>query len=145
MTMFAEGRVLPVSTRCRWKGLSMAHYLIEVGYTPEAWSGQIDTQANVIDRITPAVKAAKGKIESIYYAFGESDLVGVIEFPTPEDAAGFSLAVASSGALRSFKTTPLLTVDQGVASMKRAAEIRKKYAPPATVNLVEPRAPAKAR
>ena len=74
----------------------MAHYMIEVGYTPQAWSSQIDTQPNVIDRITPAVKAAKGRIESIYYAFGEADLVGIIDFPTPEDAAGFALAVTGT-------------------------------------------------
>jgi uncharacterized protein with GYD domain len=123
----------------------MAHYLIEVGYTPQSWSNQIDNQANVVDRITPAVKAAKGKIESIYYAFGDADLVGIIEFPTAEDAAGFAVAVTSSGALRSFKTTPLLTVDQGIKSMSRAAEIRAKYSPPVTVDLVEQRTPAKSR
>jgi uncharacterized protein with GYD domain len=115
----------------------MPHYLIEVGYTPQAWSSQIDSQANVIDRITPAVTAAGGSVQSLYYAFGDADLVGIIEFPTDEDAAGFALAVTGSGALRSFKTTPLLTVEQGMASMKRAAAIREKYAPPTTVNLVE--------
>ena len=123
----------------------MAHYLIEVGYTPQAWSTQIDTQANVVDRITPAVKAAKGSIQCIYYAFGDADLVGIIEFPTDEDAAGFALAVTGSGALRSFKTTPLLTVEQGMASMKRAANIRSKYTPPLTVNLVEQGTAAKSR
>ena len=123
----------------------MAHYLIEVGYTPQAWKTQIDSQANVVDRITPAVKAAKGKIVSIYYAFGKHDLVGIIDFPTPEDAAGFALAVTSSGALRSFQTTPLLTVDQGIDSMRRAGEISKKYTAPLTVDLVAPRTGAKAR
>src|SRR3954451_9244956 len=123
----------------------MTHYLIEVGYTPQSWSTQIDTKANVVDRITPAVKAAKGNIQSIYYAFGDVDLIGIIEFPTEEDAAGFALAVTSRGALRSFKTTPLLTVEQGMKSMKRAADIRSKYTPPTTVNLVEQRTPAKSR
>lgn len=123
----------------------MAHYLIEVGYTPQAWSSQIDTKANVVDRITPAVKAAKGSIQSIYYAFGDVDLVGILEFPTDEDAAGFALAVTSSGALRSFKTTPLLTVEQGMKSMKRAADIRQKYTPPLTLNLVEQGTPTKSR
>jgi uncharacterized protein with GYD domain len=122
----------------------MAHYLIEVGYTPQAWASQIDTQPNVVDRITPAVKAAKGSIQSIYYAFGDVDLVGIIDFPTPEDAAAFALAVTASGALRSFKTTTLLTVDQGMTSMKRAGDIRGKYTPPLTVNLVEqPKAKAR--
>jgi uncharacterized protein with GYD domain len=118
----------------------MAHYLIEVGYTPQAWSSQIDAQANVVDRITPALKACNGKIECIYYAFGEADLVGVMDFKTPEDAAAFALTVTASGALRSYKTTPLLTVDQGITSMKRAAEARGVYSPPLTVNLVERKA-----
>jgi uncharacterized protein with GYD domain len=115
----------------------MAHYLIEVGYTPQAWSSQIDTQANVVDRISPAVKACGGKIECLYYAFGDADLVGIMDFKTPEDAAAFALTVTASGALRSYKTTPLLTVDQGIASMSRAAEARQVYTPPTTVNLVE--------
>jgi uncharacterized protein with GYD domain len=122
----------------------MAHYLIEVGYTAESWSNQIEHQPNVVDRITPAVKAAGGRIESIYYAFGDVDLVGIIDFGTPEDAAAFSLAVSSTGALRSFKTTPLLTVEQGLASMRRAVEIRGKYTPPLTVDLASQRKPAKA-
>jgi uncharacterized protein with GYD domain len=123
----------------------MSHYLIEVGYTPQSWSSQIDSQANVIDRITPAVKSAKGKIQSLYYTFGDADLVGIIDFPTPEDAAAFALAVTSTGALRSYKTTPLLTVDQGIESLKRASKVREVYTPPITVNLVEPKATAKSR
>jgi uncharacterized protein with GYD domain len=114
----------------------MAHYLIEVGYAPQAWNNQIDTQPNVVDRITPAVKAANGTIECLYYAFGDRDVVGIIDFATPEDAAAFALVVTSGGALRSFTTTPLLTVAQGMESMKRAAQIRSKYTPPTTVNLV---------
>ena len=115
----------------------MAHYLIEVGYTADAWSSQIDNQPNVVDRITPAVRAANGKIECLYYAFGKSDLVGIIDFATAEDAAAFALVVTSSGALRSYRTTPLLTVAQGMESMKRAAKLRETYTPPLTVNLVE--------
>ena len=118
----------------------MAHYLIEVGYTAEAWSAQVESQANVVDRISPALKVCGGKLETIFYAFGDCDLIAIIDFKNAEDAAGFALAVTSSGALRSYKTTPLLTVDQGLASMKRAAEARKAYAPPLTVSLVEQKA-----
>ena len=118
----------------------MAHYLIEVGYTPQAWSTQIDTHPNVIDRITPAVEACGAKIVSIYYAFGEADLVGIIDFPKPEDAAAFSLAVSASGALSSYKTTPLLTVEQGITAMKRAEKVRKVYSPPVSITIPEPAA-----
>jgi uncharacterized protein with GYD domain len=114
----------------------MGHYLIEVAYTPESWSAQVDAQANVVDRITPALDACGAKLESMYYAFGDYDLVGIIDFKKPEDAAAFGLAVTASGALRSYRTTPLLSIDQGIASMHKAAEIRKAYAPPLTVSLV---------
>jgi uncharacterized protein with GYD domain len=117
--------------------LRMAHYLIEVAYTPEAWSAQIDTHANVVERITPALEACGGKIESIYYAFGDNDLVGIMDFKKPEDAAAFGLAVSASGALRSYKTTPLLTVAQGIASMEKAATVRKAYTAPLTISLVK--------
>jgi len=115
----------------------MAHYLIEVGYTPQSWATQIEAQGNAVDRITPALKACGAKLECLYYAFGESDVVGVIDFKTPEDAAGFALAINASGALRSFKTTPLLSIEQGINSMKRANELREYYAPPLVVDVTE--------
>jgi uncharacterized protein with GYD domain len=123
----------------------MSHYLIEVSYTSEAWSSQIDSQADVVERITPAVKAAHGTIETMYYAFGGRDLIGIIDFPKPEDAVAFGLVVSSSGALSSYKTTPLLTVAQGKASMSQAAQIRGAYSPPVTVDLVGKRAAVAAK
>jgi uncharacterized protein with GYD domain len=121
----------------------VAHYLIEVGYTPQSWANQIEKQPNVVDRITPALNACGAKIESMYYAFGDVDLIGVIDFPKPEDAAAFALAVGASGALRSYRTTPLLSIDQGIESMRRAAKISKVYSPPLTVNLVPQPTPAR--
>ncbi|MDQ1695497.1 MAG: hypothetical protein QOJ03_850 [Frankiaceae bacterium] len=121
----------------------MAHYLIEVGYTPQSWSAQVDTQPNVVERITPALEACGAKLESMYYAFGDVDLIGIIDFKTAQDAAAFALAVSSSGALRSYRTTPLLSVDQGIQSMKKAAEVRKVYSPPSVVSVVEQPVPAR--
>jgi uncharacterized protein with GYD domain len=121
----------------------VAHYLIEVGYTPESWNAQIDKKGNAIERITPALEACGATLQCLYYAFGEADVVGVIDFPTPEDAAAFGLGIGSSGALRMYRTTPLLTIDQGIESLRRAEAVRRVYAPPLTVNLVPE--PAKAR
>ena len=115
----------------------MGHYLIEVGYTSESWNTQIQSQANVVDRISPALKACGGKLECIYYAFGEVDLIAVIDFKAPEDAAAFALAVGSTGALRLYRTTPLLSVEQGMASMKKADAVRQAYTPPLTVSVAD--------
>jgi uncharacterized protein with GYD domain len=121
----------------------VAHYLIEVGYTPQSWNAQIDKQGNAIERITPALEACGAKLQCLYYAFGDVDVVGVIDFPTPEDAAAFALALGASGALRLYRTTPLLSIDQGIDSLRRAGEVRKAYAPPLTVSLLGDPAPAR--
>ncbi len=119
----------------------MAHYLIEVGYTSQSWSTQIDKQGNAVERITPALNACGATLQCFYYAFGEVDVIAIADFPSPEDAVAFSLTVGSTGALRLFRTTPLLSVEQGIDALGRAAEIRKVYAPPMTVSLVDQRQP----
>jgi uncharacterized protein with GYD domain len=108
----------------------MAQYLVEVGYTPESWAHQVRQQGNVLERIEPLVAACGGRIDSLFYAFGEHDLVGLMDFPSPEEAAAFSLAATAGGAVRSFKTTPLMTVDQGMTAMRRADEASSRYRPP---------------
>jgi uncharacterized protein with GYD domain len=121
----------------------MAHYLIEVGYTPQSWNAQIDNKADVVQRITPALDACGATLQCMYYAFGDVDVIGIVDFASPEDAAAFALAVGSSGALRLYRTTPLLTVEQGIASLHRADEIRRVYSPPLAVPLVEQAVPAR--
>lgn len=108
----------------------MAQYLVEVAYTPESWAHQVRQQGNVLDRIQPMVEACGGRIDSLFYAFGDYDLVGLADFPSPEEAAAFSLAATAGGAVRTFRTTPLLTVEQGLTAMRRADEASRRYQPP---------------
>lgn len=108
----------------------MSRYLFQASYTSESWTAQIASQANIVDRVTPLVTACHGSLESVYYAFGDYDAVLVLDFPTPEDAAAFSLAVSAGGSVRSAKTTPLLTVEEGIAAMRAAATAGKMYVPP---------------
>jgi uncharacterized protein with GYD domain len=84
----------------------------------------------VLDRIQPVLDGCGGSITSCFYAFGDYDLVLLADFPSAEEAAAFSLAVTAGGALRQVKSTPLMSVDQGIAAMKRAAEVGRKYNPP---------------
>jgi len=108
----------------------MAQYLIEVAYTADSWAKQVRDQANVLDRVGPLVESCGGRIESLFYAFGDYDLVGLVDFSSPEGAAAFSLAATAGGAVKSFRTTQLLTIDQGLAAMARAHESAGLYTPP---------------
>jgi uncharacterized protein with GYD domain len=99
----------------------MAHYLLQVGYTAEAWAAIIATQQNRLDAVRPVIEKLGGKIESGWLAFGDYDLITIVEMPSNVDAAAFSLATSAGGAVRSIKTTSLLTMEEGQAAMKKAA------------------------
>ena len=40
--------------------------------------------------------------------------------PENTDAAAFAMAITAGGALKAFKTTPLLSVEEGVEAMRKA-------------------------
>ena len=67
------------------------------------------------------IEGLGGKIESAYYAFGDDDVVAIIEFPDNITAASFSVAGSAGGAIKSIKTTPLMTMAEGVQVMQKAA------------------------
>ena len=108
----------------------MAYYMLQVAYTREAWAKQIKNPANVVSRVKPLAKALGGSIESTYYTFGDYDLVVIVQAPDNINAAAFSLVASAGGAVKAFKTTPLLTVEEGMAAMKKAKATRSKYRPP---------------
>jgi uncharacterized protein with GYD domain len=56
-----------------------------------------------------------------YLAFGEYDVIGIMEMPDHVSAAAFSLAASAGGGLKAVKTTPLLTVEEGIEALKKAA------------------------
>lgn len=112
----------------------MAHYLIEVAYTQEAWAAQIRNPQNRIEALTPVLKKLGGRFECAYFAFGEYDIVGILEMPGNVDAAAFSLAAAAGGAVKAFKTTPLMTTAEGIEALRKAAA--SGYAPPPGISAV---------
>ena len=108
----------------------MSQFLFEVAYTSTSWATQVRKQGNVLERIEPLLEGFGGSVTACYYAFGDYDLVLIADFPTNEDAAAFSLAVTAGGSLKSIRSTALLTVDQGITAMKRAAELAQLYQAP---------------
>ena len=109
----------------------MAHYLLQVGYTSEAWATMLKNPQNRVGQVRPAVEKLGGKIhdDKSFFTFGEYDLVSIIEFPNNEAAAAFAIAAAAGGACRAIKTTPLMDLDEGISAMRKAAETT--YRPPA--------------
>ena len=100
----------------------MASFLLQAGYTPEAWANLIANPHDRAGDIRPVVEKLGGKIVHAWFAFGDYDIISIVEMPSNVEAAAFSLAAAAGGAIRSIKTTPLLTTAEGIEAMKKAAK-----------------------
>lgn len=107
----------------------MPHYLIQIGYTPASWTAQMNNPQDVRDRVASTAEAVGGRIESMFYAFGEHDLIGILEFPTDKDLAAWSIGISAGGAVRSVQSTSLLSIDDGMAAMRKASGVSKVYIP----------------
>jgi uncharacterized protein with GYD domain len=99
----------------------MASYLLQVGYTPEAWSAMIHNPQDRSAAIKTPVENLGGRVERFWLSFGDYDIIGVVDMPDSVSAAAFSMAVAAGGACRAVRTTPLLSSAEGLEAMKKAA------------------------
>ena len=100
----------------------MAKFLIQVAYTPQAWASLIKNPHDRTQVLKPVLEKLGGSIGSVYFAFGDYDIVGILDLPQNADAAAFAIAASAGGAIRSIKTTPLMTVEEGISAMKKAAQ-----------------------
>ena len=101
----------------------MPLYLTRFGYTPETWARMI---GNPEDRRTAAeeyIESVGGKLHGFWYAFGEHDGYTLWEAPDNVSMAAVALAIGSGGALSTFETSVLLTVEETLDALRRAQEV----------------------
>ena len=78
----------------------MAQFLLQVSYTTDAWAAMVKQPQNRQEAVRPAIEALGGKVERFWMAFGDYDIVGVIDMPDSVSAAAFSMAIMAGGACK---------------------------------------------
>ena len=102
----------------------MPKYLITASYTTDGLKGLLKDGGSA--RRTAVQKAADslgGKLETLYFAFGDHDVIAIADLPDNGTAAAFSLTVNATGAVRT-TTTPLLTAEEIDAASKKSVSYR---------------------
>lgn len=98
----------------------MAHYLFQASYTPEAWGNLIRDPQNRLEAVAPVIEELGGRFIDGWLAFGDYDVVAICEAPDNVSQAAFAMAAHASGHLSAVKTTPLMTVEDGIRAMEKA-------------------------
>lgn len=106
----------------------MPHYLVQGSYSAQGISGLISSPEDRSVALRSMVEGVGGRIESIYFTFGDADVVAIFELPDNATMAAFSMAAGASGALSNLKTTVLIPMSEGVEAARKAAGMG--YRPP---------------
>ena len=74
-------------------------------------------------------EAVGGKLLGGWYCFGDYNLVIIADVPSNEAMSAIALAIAAGGAIKSSKTTVLMTGSEILGALKKATAVTKGYKP----------------
>lgn len=104
----------------------MPKYLVQACYVGDGVQGLRNEGGSARrDAVARACSSVGGTLESLYYAFGDTDLIAIMDLPDNVTAAGVALLTAASGKVE-IKTTVLLAPEE----IDAAARIGGDYRPP---------------
>ncbi len=104
----------------------MAKYLVQGSYVGDGVQGLRQEGGSARRAVVEkACASVGGKLDAFYYAFGETDVVTIMDLPDNVTAAGVALLVSAGGKV-SIKTTVLLTPEE----VDAAAKVGGSYRPP---------------
>jgi uncharacterized protein with GYD domain len=106
------------------RGEAMPKYMARVSYTAEGVKGLAkDRASGRRAAVAKLLESDGGKLEALYFAFGNDDVISIVDLPNNAAAAAFSLAVNAAG-LAELSLTPLLTVEEMDAALGKAVTYR---------------------
>ena len=102
----------------------MAKFLIQATYTPDGAKGLIKEGGTARrTAVEQSIKGMGGKVDSFYFAFGQTDVYIVVDLPDAASAAAVSLTVCAAGGAK-VNTTPLMTPEEMDAAAKKSVQYR---------------------
>lgn len=105
-------------------GAVMSKYLVTASYTADGVKGLMQEGGSKRRAAaTAAIESVGGSVDCFYYAFGDDDVVGIVDFPDDASATAVSLMINSTGAVE-LKLTPLMTVEEVDAAAAKTPSYR---------------------
>jgi uncharacterized protein with GYD domain len=104
----------------------MPKMLVTASYTAEGARGLMkEGGSGRRAAVHKMVEGLGGKVEALYFAYGDADVIAIVDMPEAASGLALSLAANASGAIR-LSTTPLITPEE----MDVAAKKSVNYRPP---------------
>ncbi len=102
----------------------MPFYLTRFSYTPATWAKLMESPEDRRKAAKEYIEAVGGKLHGFWFAFGEHDGYNLWEAPDNVSMAATAIAIGGGGALKSFETTVLMSVEDTLSALEKAAKIK---------------------
>jgi uncharacterized protein with GYD domain len=107
----------------RWEGV-MAKFLVQATYSADGLRGlQKEKASGRQEVVKRAVEALGGKVENMYFALGDHDVILILDLPDVIAGTALALAVSASGLVRT-RTTLLLSIEETDRALSKSVEYR---------------------
>ena len=103
---------------------TMPQYLIEAKYTDAAWAAMAANPQDRSKLLDAVLGKLGGRVDHFWFSVDDFDAFVIVELPDNISAAAVQFAGLAGGGFKSLKTTPLLSVQDAMAAMKKAGELR---------------------
>ena len=102
----------------------MPKYMVQASYVGDGLKGLLNEGGTKRrETVAKAIEGMGGTLESFYYAYGDYDVVGIVDMPDNVSSVAFSLMVNASGVIKA-KTTVLLTPEEIDQAAKKTVDFR---------------------
>ena len=104
----------------------MPKYLYQAAYTPQSLAAQIKNPADRLQVVADQIRSTGVTLLAGGYTFGDYDIAIIMDAPDDVAMAAVSVAIAAGGAVKSAHTTRLLSGEEYVSALKKAASVGYK-------------------
>ena len=108
----------------------MSFYLYQLSYSKEAIKSMVASPSDREAAARKLIEAIGGKLHHLFFAFGQWDVICLIEAPDDKAMMAGAAAVASAGTVSASSTVKLMTAADAMAAMTMAGKITGTYKPP---------------
>lgn len=102
----------------------MPKFLVRATYSAEGFKGVLKDKASGRKAAVEKAMASVGaKLEAMYFAFGDHDVVMIVDSPDSASLMAVGLSACSTGLART-STIPLITVEEADQAIKKSVQYR---------------------
>ena len=102
----------------------MPKFMIQANYVGDGVKGLLSEGGTKRrETVAQVLESMGGKLEALYYAFGDYDVYGIADMPDNVSSVAFSLMVNATGAINA-KTVVLLTPEEIDEATQKSVDYR---------------------